>query len=237
MAARAPIVRYSPTRNSDSLRCYWRGISDGTLTDFALPNKTYTTSNLAAVSTPGGPPPPWISSVGKSLQATTEGYLSADTAPISSKGNDFSFCIRFYLDTLGSPPPDMILFRNGTNRANGYSLRLVDDTFGSFDLKLFDEVNATSYTLATGIPQQVWYTVGIRVDTGDKLDLWVNGSSGSQIPVELSGSSSETVWFSGGASNLGYGFLGYISEFIFYDTSMPDSYFTNITPNTVFAGK
>lgn len=234
MASRAPLVRYSPQRNSEFLRCYWRANQSGTLTDSALPTKTYTQNSLNLVAVPLTPP--WKFILKNCLQAVSEGDITAVSAPISTQTIDFSFCIRFFVETLGAPVSTMILFTNGTKNTDGYTLQIVNNS-GSFDLELYDEAGKTANSLGSAVTEGQWYTLGLRVNFSQRMNVWLDGTQIAEINVNLTAPTSSTFWFGGGPGNTGSPFLGYMSEFIFYDTSLPTSYFTNISPNSVFAGK
>lgn len=234
MASRTPLVRYSPQRDSASLRCYWRGNQSSTIRDSALPTKTYTQNSLNLVTVPLTPP--WKFILQSCLQATSEGDITAVSAPISSQTLDFSFCIRFFVETLGAPVTTMILFTNGTKNTDGYTLQIVNNA-GSFDLELYDEAGRSSYSFGSAVVEGQWYTLGVRVNSSRRMNVWLNGAEIAQIDVNLTAPTTSTFWFGGGPGNTGSPFLGYMSEFIFYDTSLPTSYFTNISTSNVFAGK
>lgn len=239
-----PLVIYPVSRDSEALKCYWRGnVSATSFGDRAIPTVFYQGAQLQLVDIPGSPT--WKQYLRKSLQSTRsgggEGRLTFDlrlkegssNPLISTKTNNFSFCIRFYITEV---PNTGTLFVNGTRGINGYTLKVTND-LGYYTLYLEDNNSTFNIELYPNIELNTWYTLGVRWENAGNISCWMNGSIIKQQDTgfTLTTPSGSSRWFS--TVSGGMNVVGYISEFVFFDKQLPTTYFTNITPNAPFLDK
>lgn len=254
MPSRVPIILYKNIERTGNLRTYIRGnldLTDIRRLDRSSPLISYNEQNLSLTTVNGNPT--WKVTISKALtsSAPSKGSesglfynrktgLDTTTDLISSSVNGFSFCIRFLCSSLTIPSGNpQVIFTNGIFNTNGYTLYVWDVVpNGDFLLYFYDNASKTPVVISNSILEiDTWYTLCIRLTGDNMLEAYLNGVaqivSPPLFPITVAPTTSSS-FFLAGKTQANYYFLGKIAEFIFYDSLLPTTLFTNCFSTSPF---